>query len=269
MDELESEDGVMVDVSAGQPRQPMGVTTLLGDSFSIFFGNFFKVYLLALGPTVIGLILSGALIGFGTLAGTSIPDFDGSSLAIAVVLVILIQFVVYAVTTALLVQLAYDAKMNRQPQLTRYLGPAFSSLLPLIILSIISGILMLIGLALLVVPGLWILALFSALAPAVVIEKAGFGGFGRSAWLTKEYRWPIVGLILLLLLILTGINMIIGFATGLVSVLFGSVVLDLILEALASTFGAGLFSILAALIYARLREIKEGVSVDQIASVFD
>ncbi|MEO0976331.1 MAG: hypothetical protein AAFY24_03700, partial [Pseudomonadota bacterium] len=239
MDRLESEDGVMVDVSTGQPRQLLGITTLLGDSFAIFFGNFFKVYLLALGPTMIGLILTGALIGFGTLAGTSIPDFDGTSLAIAVFLVILIQFVVYAVTTALLVQLAYDAKMNRPTRIIRYLGPAFSSLLPLIILSIISGILMLIGLALLVVPGLWILALFSALAPAVVIEKAGFGGFGRSAWLTKEYRWPIVGLILLLLLILTGINIIIGFVTGVVSVLFGSVVLDLILDALASTFGAG------------------------------
>lgn len=259
----------MVDVSTVQPRQPLGITTLLGDSFAIFFGNFFKVYLLAFGPTLVGLILSGALIGFGTLAGTSVPDFDGTGIAIAIFLVIIIQFVVYAVTTALLVQLAYDAKMNKQPRMVRYLGPAFSTLLPLIILSIISGILMMIGLALLVVPGLWILALFSVLAPAIVIEKAGFGGLGRSAALTKEYRWPIVGLIVLFLLILIGINMVIGVASALVSMLFGNLVLDLILEALVSTFGAGLFSILIALIYARLREIKEGVSVDQIASVFD
>ncbi|WP_422041356.1 hypothetical protein [Roseibium sp.] len=269
MDELESEEDVMVDVSTVQPRQPLGVTTLLGDSFAIFFGNFFKVYLLAFGPTLVGLILSGALIGFGTLAGTSVPDFDGTGIAIAIFLVIIIQFVVYAVTTALLVQLAYDAKMNRQPRMARYLGPAFSTLLPLIILSIISGILMMIGLALLVVPGLWILALFSVLAPAIVIERAGFGGLGRSAGLTKEYRWQIVGLIVLFLLILIGINMVIGVASALVSMLFGNLVLDLILEALVSTFGAGLFSILIALIYARLREIKEGVSVDQIASVFD
>lgn len=268
MDELESEDGVMVDVSTGQPRQPLGITTLLGDSFAIFFGNFFKVYLLAFGPSLVGLILTGALIGFGTRAD-SFPAFDGTSIAIAVFLVILIQFVVYAVTTALLVQLAYDAKMNRHPQIIRYLGPAFSAALPLIILSIISGVLMMIGFSLLIVPGLWILALFSALAPAIVIEKAGFGGLGRSMWLTKEYRWPIVGLIVLFLLILIGINMVIGVAAALVSMLFASLVVDLILEALVSTFGAGLFSILAALIYARLREIKEGVSVDQIASVFD
>lgn len=259
----------MVDVSTVQPRQPLGITTLLGDSFAIFFSNFFKAYLLAFGPTLVGLILSGALIGFGTLAGTSLPDFDGTSIAIAVFLVILIQFVVYAVTTALLVQLAYDAKMNRHPRIARYLGPAFSTLLPLIILSIISGVLMMIGFALLIVPGLWILALFSVLAPAIVIEKAGFGGLGRSAGLTKEYRWPIVGLILLFLLVLIGINMVIGVASTLISILFGSIILDLILEALVSTFGAGLFSILIALIYARLREIKEGVSVDQIASVFD
>ena len=36
-----------------------------------------------------------------------------------------------------------------------------------------------------------------------------------------------------------------------------------------TSVGTGLLSILTALIYARLREIKEGVSVDQIAAVFD
>jgi len=57
----------MVDVSTAQARQPLGITTLLGDSFAIFFGNFFKVYLLAFGPTLIGLILSGALISGSAL----------------------------------------------------------------------------------------------------------------------------------------------------------------------------------------------------------
>ncbi|WP_299478413.1 hypothetical protein [uncultured Roseibium sp.] len=259
----------MADISAMHTRPPLGVTTLLSESFSIFFGNFFKVFQLAFGPALIGLLLSGALLGFGVVAGTAVPDISGPGFAIAIVLTILIQIVVYALTTALLVQLAYDAKLNRQPRLAKYLGPAFASVVPLVVLSLVSGILFMIGFALLIVPGLWIYAVFCVLAPAIVIEGAGFGGLGRSARLTKEYRWPIIGLLVLFLLILIGINMITGFVIGILSIVVGSVALDLILNAIMSTFGAGLASILVALIYARLREIKEGVSVDQIAGVFD
>ena len=43
----------------------------------------------------------------------------------------------------------------------------------------------------------------------------------------------------------------------------------ILLSALLSGLGYGIMNISLALIYARLREIKEGVNVDQIASVFD
>jgi hypothetical protein len=39
--------------------------------------------------------------------------------------------------------------------------------------------------------------------------------------------------------------------------------------ALISGFSYGLSGIGAALVYARLRDIKEGVSVDKLAAVFD
>ncbi|WP_422378670.1 hypothetical protein [Roseibium sp.] len=259
----------MTDTTTAQPKAPLGVGSIIGESFSILFSKFLQVVLIAFGPALIGLVLSGMLIGFGAVAGSAAPDFSGAGGGVAIFLTIIIQFIVYAVTTALLVQLAYDAKLGRPVQIGKYIGPAFSAVLPIIILGLASGILIMIGLALFIVPGLWIYAVFSVMAPAIVIERAGFGALGRSASLTKEYRWPIVGAILLIILISFIINLVAGLIIGLLSAVIGSVVIDIILSAALSTIGAGLGSILVSLLYARLREIKEGVSVDQIASVFD
>jgi len=259
----------MTNISTAQAKPPLGVGSLIGESFSILFGKFLRVFLVAYGPTLLGLLLSGALLGFGVIAGTAAPDFGGAGTAIAFLLTIVISIVTYGITTALLVQLAYDAKLGRQIRLGKYLGPAFAALIPIAILSLVVGVLIMIGLALLIIPGLWIYAVFSVVAPAIVIERAGFGGLGRSVSLTKEYRWPIVGAILLLILIMIVVELVAGFFIGIVSTIFGSAILDIVLRATISTFGAGLGSILIALIYARLREIKEGVSVDQIAAVFD
>src|SRR3546814_15392056 len=47
--------------------------------------------------------------------------------------------------------------------------------------------------ALFLLPGLWLLAVFAVVVPAIVVEGAGFGGLGRSIGLTKGFRWPILG----------------------------------------------------------------------------
>jgi uncharacterized membrane protein len=104
--------------------------------------------------------------------------------------------------------------------------------------------------------------------PAVVIERLGFRGLGRSEKLTKNYRWPIVGA-----LVLTWICALIIIVVALFVADFalssGVLAVSILLYAAFTAVGTGLLSILTALIYARLREIKEGVSVDQIAEVFD
>jgi len=111
---------------------------------------------------------------------------------------------------------------------------------------------------------------FAVIAPAIVIERAGFGGMSRSRALTKEYRWPIVGALILALICAILINIVAVFIVGVIAAA-GSIgmIIGVLLFTAISTIGAGFLSIIVALIYARLREIKEGVSVDQIASVFD
>ncbi|MFM7334516.1 MAG: hypothetical protein ACKO1H_08910, partial [Tabrizicola sp.] len=96
---------------------------------------------------------------------------------------------------------------------------------------------------------------------------------GRSAALTKDYRWPIVGAFILITIISAIIGFVAMFLVGLMmagaGLGGGAMVIGIIVLALITTFGAALGAITVALIYARLREIKEGASVQDIAAVFD
>jgi hypothetical protein len=253
----------------------LGVGSIVGESFSILMRHFIAVVTLAFVPTLIGLVISGLLNGWDIVLGTSEPTFTGAAdIAPSLFLLSSIaQVVIYGVTTALLVQLAYDAKLARSINLGRYVGPAMAAALPIGLLSIAMGVMIGIGLVALVVPGLWVYAVFSMMPAAVVIEKVGFGGLGRSASLTKEYRWPIFGAIVLIGIVNVAISFvamfIVGFLESSVGGGVGGLVMSVLVLSAVTAIGFGLSSIAVALIYARLREIKEGASVRDIAAVFD
>lgn len=249
---------------------PLGVGAIVSESFSILFRYFGAVFFLAFVPTLLGLVISGLLNGWGYALGTPEAGIGIGFNWMAIVLDILIQIVIYGLATALLVQLAYDAKLQRSTNIARYFAPAMSAALPIAILGLVAGILAGVGFIFLVIPGLWIYAVYSMIAPAVMIERVGYRALGRSVELTRGYRWPILGAIVII-----GIcNMLIAFAAQFVVGMFGAIVgggflVSLLLVAASTTVAMGLGGISISLIYARLREIKEGVSVDQIASVFD
>lgn len=254
-------------------RMPLGVGDIVSESFSLLFRNFVAVMLLAFVPTLAGLALSAMLTSWPVALGLEEPIFLTGWDLVPFGFTIIGQLVIYGLTTALLVQLAYDAKLQRPLQLGRYMGPAMGSAIPIAILGLLAGILMVLGIIALIVPGLWVYAVFSVMPAAVVIEKIGFRGLGRSAALTKEYRWPIIGATLLIGIINSVFTFTGGFIVelllgGLGQSFAGLAIMTLTLAAITG-IGYGLSSISVALIYARLREIKEGASVRDIASVFD
>ncbi|MBG6174746.1 putative membrane protein [Labrenzia sp. EL_208] len=255
----------MTETNSTESIVPLGVGTLIGDSFSILFRNIVPIVLIAFVPSLLGVLLSGYLVGFEALL--SLGETDAPSGA-ASALTSLVDLVVYSLTTAFLVQLAYDAKLNRPIRIAKYIRPALASVIPIAILGIVVGLL--IGLAAIafIIPGLWVYAVFSVMEPAVVIERLGFRGLGRSEKLTKNYRWPIVGALVLAWICALVIIVVALFAADF-ALTSGVLAVSIFLYATFTAVGTGLLSILTALIYARLREIKEGVSVDQIAEVFD
>ncbi|GHC46939.1 hypothetical protein [Neogemmobacter tilapiae] len=257
----------MTDSTTFQAPQPLGVGSIISESFSILGRNILSVVVLALGPTLLGLVISGLLVGWGVTLGAGSVSPGDISIPM-VILSAVIQIALAGVTTGLLIQLAYDAKLGKPVTPMAYIAPALAVIVPLTVLSFVAGLAAGIATLALIIPGLWVYAVFSVMPAAVIIEKVGFGGLGRSVELTREYRWPIVGAVILMGICNFVIQLVAGFVIGLIAGSTG-IVGALIVMGLLSAVTYGLGSILVALIYARLREIKEGTSVRDIAAVFD
>lgn len=247
---------------------PLGIGAILSESASLLLSNFLAACGIALIPIAIGALISAAAFGVDMALGQNPAPSIDSSFFISFGLSFLIQLIAYSLATAMLVSFAYDVKLGRPKNLSSYVNGVVGNLVPLIVISILTYVLVMAGTTLLVLPGLWLYAVFSLIVPVIVVERAGFGAMGRSAELTKDYRWPIVGLLIVMFIVIVIISAIFGFIIGFINALIGGQVLLLILNVVTSTVGFAFGCIMVALLYARLRELKEGVSVDHLADVF-
>ena len=263
----------MSDTSIQGSKLPLGVGSILSETFSIFAANFAKVIVLGFAGSFLGLIINVLFLGFDVALGTAEPDLANmDTFWVGTLLSTLIGMMIYGLVTALLVLLAYDAKRGKSNSIGTYFMVALPAVIPIAIMMVIVTILASIGALALLVGMFWVYAVFYVMAPAAVIERAGFGALGRSAQLTKEYRWPIVGLFIVIIIVTILVQVVAGFLvamlTGLASSFIGSGIV-LVAFALLSAIAYAIAGIAIALVYARLREIKEGVEVSEIAKVFD
>lgn len=263
----------MSDTSA--PRQSLGVGALFGEAVRLFFGRlplFLAVAVLpAFALSALQLfavpVMSDPMAALNPLGVLTSPAFLASMVVVGASVTMIV-----AVTTLA----AYDVKLGKPAQISQYLRRSMRSLVPIIVLGIIFYIVFIIGLALLVVPGLYVAACFAVMTPAIVIEGAGFGGMRRAAQLSKGYRWPIAGLLLLVLIVFVIINLLVTLpVTGFSGLIDdgipdeGTFFLLNMLDAAVAAFQYAFFAILAALLYARLRALKEGLGFEDLANVFE
>ena len=254
----------MTDIPLGTGKQRLGVSDILSDTFSILFGNLFKVLILSMAP-IIALVALGALLAVPIFLGGGEPDTI--ILGLAVIAIALLYFATLYIMSALIIRLAYDAKIGNPLRLGSYFSSTLSVLAPLLICSLATVITSLVGFAFFIVPGLYLMAMWICVTPAIVIERAGLGSLSRSADLTRNYRWACAGALLLLFLCLFGLGIVLNVIEAVLTTVAGQLVSGLIslpLNGLMMAF-SGIFG---ALVYARLREIKEGTSIEQLADVF-
>lgn len=253
-----------VPIAPAPGQQSLRVGEIAGESFSIMFGNFFRVLLIGLLPMIVLIAIAAALFVPLYFNGT---DPESAGFVAAIVAIVLIYFVISFITTALIVRLTYDAKIGNPLRLGSYFASALSVLGPLIICSLIVYISIVVGLVLLIVPGLYIWGMWICVMPVIVLEGAGLGALSRSASLTSGYRWACVGALIVMFFCLIGIGIVLNIAEYVVGLAAGddaASILGIVLSGISNAFG-GIF---VALLYARLREIKEGTSVEQLADVF-
>lgn len=233
---------------------------------------------------VLGLaLLLGALPGIALLylissIGLGSDPDNLSSSAVTGIFGVMFIYMVFSLAISAIVQGALTRATvseteGRRASFGESLSVGLRFFLPLIGVGIIFGLGVVLGMILLIVPGIIILLMWAVAAPALVIEREGvFRALSRSGELTKGARWKILGLFLVLLVVYYLLSMVLG-AIGLdqfsatqenpgisPTALIGSVVLGTLYNAVWGTIQPSL--------YVELRHWKEGDSSEVLEQVF-
>ncbi len=189
----------------------------------------------------------------------------------------LIMMVASAVLQAALVHGTVVDLNGRKASFGDCLATGLRYLLPVIAIAILESIALVFGFVLFIVPGVIMVLVWFVAVPAEVTERTGvFGAFSRSADLTRNHRWSLLGLVVVYIILSAVIGGVIGAVLG--GVIFGAlgvagteptvllqVAVSLIVQPLQTMIAtAGIASV-----YYELRSIKEGIGPETLAAVFD
>jgi hypothetical protein len=219
----------------------------------------------------VGGTLSQAFSTYRSQAGVLLPVAFGLFLVVAVVNGIAageLVLALVAVALSVIAQTLYQGMVvtlvsdvqdgRRDSSVGELVGSAAPVILPLIGAGLLAGIGIVVGLALLVVPGLFLMTIWAVIAPVIVVERSGvLAAFGRSRELVRGSGWQVFGVIISVFLIVFVARLVLqSIAVG----IDDSVGVRIAFDVIASTLTAPIAALVAAVIYFRLRAIKEGAA---------
>jgi hypothetical protein len=189
-------------------------------------------------------------------------EAHGTKWSILLVLAILL----YAICQSAMIYGAFQSIRGRKFDVQESIGRGLRRFFPVVGTSICFMLMLGLGMVLLVVPAFFVLTMFWVAVPICVVEGLGpLKSLGRSRELTKGYRWRILGLWFVPVLVI-GIGNNLAQRIGLgIGGLPGLAILGFLFGTLAVAYQ----SIVNILTYQDLRTTKEGADIEQIAAVFD
>ena len=231
---------------------------VLGRGFSIFFDNILAFGLLAIvinSPTYLYTLITGR---------SSDPSMqDAPAVAIAV---LFLNLILSAILTATLAYGTFQGLRGRRAGLGECISRGLAVMLPVIGVSILLGLCIGLGMVVFVIPGIFMMVALWVAIPAAVVESPGVtGSLGRSWELTSGYRWQILGIILIIIILTFVAAFALAFAAELTIGGTATVIAEWFLTAASSA----LYAVISTVGYHDLRVAKEGIGIEQIAAVFD
>jgi hypothetical protein len=240
----------MTAMDAGGRGADWGVGSAIGTAASAFFGHFVPFVGTALVAALPGLVFALVVPNAGYVQS-------------------IVDMIVSQIVTVTLVYGTVQVLRGREVSIGEALSQGLKRLGAAIGVGILAGIGIGLGMLLLIVPGLILYAMWAVAIPAATIEGTGVtGSLSRSVELTRGRRWRVFGALLVAVLLTVVGGGIIG---GIAGVAGGSetsggfTIVTWLFTAVAQAFTACVI----ATIYYFLRREKEGVDINQIASVFD
>jgi hypothetical protein len=116
----------------------------------------------------------------------------------------------------MVVKLVQDIQDGRRDHSVRALMASVTPVFwPLLGVGILFGIGVAIGFVLLIIPGLYLLVIWSVVAPVTVLERPGvFAAFGRSRALVRGNGWSVFGVILIVFVAVVVVSIAAGLAAS-------------------------------------------------------
>lgn len=187
---------------------------------------------------------------------------EGVILLVGVVLL----FALWPLTSAVILYATFRHMRGRPVRLPEAIASVLSRSSALLGIMFLGTLGTMIGLILLIVPGVFLMVIWYVAGAACIAEKLGVRqSLRRSRELTKGFRWRIFALVLLIIA-----ATVIGGGLALAAQEAGmSVWAQMALDFVWQGLSGGFTSVLVAVSYYYLRVAKEGVDVEQIAAVFD
>jgi hypothetical protein len=171
---------------------------VLSESWALYKAHARHLLTIAFIIYVIAAIVAGLLTYVGGLFGALLGE--------------LVTIVAVFLLTAALVKAVQDV---RDGTVNLSVGQTFSAAAPFLgpvaIASILAGIAITIGLAIIIVPGLFLITIWCMIVPVIVLERVGAtGSFGRSWQLVRGRFWNVFGTLILVWLILIVVDIVLG-----------------------------------------------------------
>ncbi|MFM8519119.1 MAG: hypothetical protein ACKOB2_01695 [Solirubrobacterales bacterium] len=133
------------------------------------------------------------------------------------------------------------------------LGLVWPRLVSLILLAIVVGVLVAIGFVLLIIPGIILTLLWAVSTPAMMVENKGvFDSMSRSSELTKDNRWRVLSVGLLMIVAYIVIAEVIGILAAITPIL--GIIGGIILVIAVYPY----LAIIVSVLYFNLVEVKGG-----------
>jgi hypothetical protein len=218
--------------------------------------------------TSAAILFSHAAAFFGTALVASVPGLVFSLLVPDSPIQSIIDLIVGQIVSVTLVYGAMQALRGREVSIGECLSQGMRRLGAAIGVALVAGICIVLGMFLLVIPGLILATMWAVAVPVAVIEVKGvFASLSRSQELTRDRRWRVFGAYLVAALISIAAGAVIGGVAG----VFGGAESTLFVIAMwvVVALSQGFTACVIATLYYFLRREKEGVDIEQIASVFD
>jgi hypothetical protein len=235
------------------PPQRHAHELTVGNVISEAFRHYGAHFVTLIGTAFVIFVVAGVIQGL-------LRETDSWVLQLLGALVSAVAAVLY---TGFVVSLVADVRDGKRDfTVGQLLSSASNAIARLIGNGILYAIAVGIGLALLIVPGLYLITIWAVTAPAIVIERRGaIEAFGRSFDLVRGHGWTVFGAIVVAFLVLVGLAFLGALIGAAIAELVGAIVLTIIVNTIAAPFAA----LVSSVLFFDLRE-QEGGAVEPAAA---